>query len=173
MAQFSSEDTPFPITQGVTNAIKDTTLLQFYRTISNSTGFKLTVNSTTQQILPNNAYNVMQSELGYVDFKNGNTAVIKKKATYLHTVFVNVYSSSPNSGIVAMDLIYKNGNSLRANAIVSKNITPNSAEPLSLTTIHSHAEGDEIQLRWGGGKVPGGTNLELNIISINWTILEN
>lgn len=172
MKQFSSEDSPFPVVQGVTNAIKETALLQFYRNISNSTGFQLTVNSTTQQVLPINSYNIQQSELGYVSVKTGNTAVINKTATYVHTIFVNVYSTTPNSGIVAMDIINKNGNSIRANAIASKNITPNSADVLILTAIHPHQEGDELRLRWGGGKVPGGSNLQLNIIAINWTILE-
>lgn len=172
MSGFSSEDTPLPVVQGVTNSIKEAALLQFYRSISNSTGFQLTVNSTTTQLLPSDAYNVQEAELGIIEFKDGNTAVIKKTATFVHNVYISMYSTTPNVGIVAIDVIDANGNSIRQNVIASKNITPNSAEPLVMTFIHRHTDGDELRLRWGGGKVPGGTDIELNIISIQWTIVE-
>jgi hypothetical protein len=172
MTHFISEGTPMPVVYGVTNALKEISLMQYYRPLLSSTGVSLLVNASIFVTLPNNVYNNMESQLGHIEFKDGKTAVINKTATYIHKVFVNAYSSSPNSGIVAMDIVNSDQDSIKANAVASKNITPNSAEPLILTAIINHKVGDEIELRFGGGKVPGGTDLELNIISISWSILE-
>lgn len=172
MPNFINETTPFPIVQGVTNAIKNSTILQYYRTESSSNGIQITVNSTTHSTLPENVFNILQSELGYIIFKNGNTAVFKKQANYVHNIIINMYSTYPKVGISAVDLIDKQGVSLKQNAVVTKNITPNNAEVLLLSIVQKHSIGDEVQLRFGGGSVPSGGDLELNILAINWIILE-
>ena len=154
MVKFSSEDTPLPITNGVTNAIKETIMAQFYRALSSDPGHKLTVNSTTQQLLPTNAFNVRQSLLGFGTFTNGNQITINKTATYSHEIFVNAYSTIPVNGIVAVDIIDSNNTSYNVNVFATKNITPTSAEALILTCIIPHKVGDTCRLRFGGGEVP-------------------
>lgn len=174
MSEFSSENLPLPIVDGVNGVPtpKESATLQYYRNSSNNTGFQLTVNSTTQQLLPNNAYNLLDTKLGQITFIDGKKAFFAKEGTYTHTIYVSVYSSSPNSGLAAIDVINNFGNSLKSNFVVSKNITPNNVDIILLSAICDHTVGEIIQLRFGGGSFPAGGNLELNILSINWTIIE-
>lgn len=171
MSDFSSENLPLPISDGIT-ASKESATLQFYRTVSNSTGFQLTVNSTTKQLLPTNMYTLVESQLGRITFIDGKKALFASAGTYTHNIQVSVYSTAHLSGICAMDLVNAEGNSLKSNAIASKNITPNSSDVLIMNVICDHGPTDVIELRFGGGVSPGGGNLELNILSITWTIVE-
>jgi hypothetical protein len=171
MSAFSSENLPLPISDGIT-ASKESATLQYYRTVSNSTGFQLTVNSTTNQLLPINAYTLTESQLGRITFIDGKKASFVSAGTYIHNIQISVYSSAPLAGICAMDVINSAGVSLKPNFIMSKNITPNIADMMIMSDICDHGPGDTVELRLGGGVLPGGGNLELNILSIIWTIVE-
>lgn len=52
-------------------------------------------------------------------------------------------------------------------------MNPNGLSTLILNFTHHHGAGDEIQLRFGGGVIPGGGDIQLNIQSIQWIINEN
>ena len=168
---FSNENEPLPI---YTNPItyKEISNIQFYRSNTNSTGYQLTVNSSTNQLLPINAFNVLQSETGITTFKNGNTVVIGKKSVYLHNIIIDVYSTTPKTGMVAVDIINQSNNSLQENAFDTKGIANYIANPLHLNFTANHNIGDELRLRFGGGLVPGGADIELNILNISWIITE-
>ena len=86
MTNFSSEDNPLHIELGVTNSLKESGILQFYRSSNTTPTIPLIVNSTTTQLLPANSFNLISSTLGQILFKTGNTAIIKKTATYSATV---------------------------------------------------------------------------------------
>ena len=172
MTNFSSEDNPLPIELGVTNSLKESGILQFYRSSNTTPTIPLIVNSTTTQLLPANSFNLISSTLGQILFKTGNTAIIKKTATYIHNITIHVYSNEGTVGIVAMDIINAYGGTVRPNALATKNITEFSIEPLELKFVHQHTAGDEVQLRFGGGIVPGGSNLQLNFVDIQWLITE-
>jgi hypothetical protein len=175
MNKFSSENDLFPNENNVlttNNIIKEVAMQQYYRSISNSNGIQITINSSKKEILPINSFNIQKSEHGTIIFKNGNTAIFNKLSTYIHTIVIDLYATSPNYGIVALDVINNNNVSILNNAIISKNIN-HTTEQLYLSFIHKHNINDEVQLRFGGGKIPGGGNLQLNIISITWIIKEN
>jgi hypothetical protein len=172
MLSFSSEDTPLPIELGVTNTIKENGILQFFRSSNTTPPIPLIVNSTTNQLLPPNSFNLLSNTLGQILFKSGTTAIIKKTATYTHDITIHVYSNAGTVGIVAMDIINANANTIKPNAIATKNITEFSIEPLLLRIVHQHTEDDEVQLRFGGGVIPGGGNLQLNFVDIQWLITE-
>lgn len=154
MYNFSSEDTPLPVVYGFTNTIKESIIAQFYRPLSSNIGHSIIVNSKTQKQLPVGVFNIQQTTLGFCEFLNGNEIKIKKKATYIHTLFINIYSTIPTNGIVAVDIIDKNGKSYAANILATKNITPTSAESLILTCIIPHNIDDTCRLRFGGGEIP-------------------
>jgi len=167
-----SENTPLPIVYNVNNSSNSVSILQFYRNATNDTGISLIVNSGSQQLLPNGSFNLTSTVGGMVSFKNQTTAVINKTGQYIHEATIQCYSTLPETGTIAVDIINENKDSISADAISTKNITPNSAEIINLTTLQSHQAGDELQLRFGGGVVPGGGNLTVNILSIKWIILE-
>jgi hypothetical protein len=171
-SKFGSEITPLPISTNVNNSIKESTLLQFHKNNTNSTGIAITVNSTTRQFLPANSYNVLNSTKGVVSFKTGNTAVFERSGIYTYNAVITA-SSLVNKGILAIDVVDKLNNSIRANAISTSNVNPNSISTLILNFVHNHNVSDEVKLRFGGGSVPGGTNLQINILSVQWVITEN
>ena len=170
MLEFSNENLPLPISDVLIN--KESANLQYYRNISSSTGFQLTVNATTKREVPNNVYNLLYSKLGQITFIDGKKVSFAIGGTFLHTIQIYIYSTSPELGITAMDVINNNGDSLQDNFIITKNTTPNTADVIILSAICEHTAGDIIQLRFGGGSVPAGGNLVLNILSISWTIVE-
>ena len=154
MSNFINENTPLPIINIVSNTSKESVLAQFYKVISSDSGIKLIVNKNTTQTLPVNSYIKQQSLLGTINFLNGNELYFNKKGTYLHTIYLTSHSSVPNNGIIAMDLINKNGNSYGDNILSSKQLMPTSTEPLILSCIISHNIGDTCRIRFGGGEVP-------------------
>ena len=155
MSGFSSENTPLPTSIiGSNNTINETIIAQFFRPLSSNPGHKLTVNGTTQAYLPINAFNNKQSVLGFAEFVNGNEIKFKRGGIYTHTVFTNMFSTSPVNGMVAVDIIDKNGNSYAANVMNSKNINPSSDSAIIMTCILSHDVNDTCRLRFGGGEVP-------------------
>lgn len=171
MSEFLNENLPVPINNEV-SITKESANLQYYRNTSNSIGFQLTVDNTTKRVLPNNAYNLLYAKLGQITFIDGKKVSFANEGTFSHTIQINVYSTSPKSGIIAMDVINNSGKSIKENFIITKNTTPNIADVIILSAICDHAAGEIIQLRLGGGTVPMGEDLELNILSISWTIIE-
>jgi hypothetical protein len=170
---FISEHIPQQIFDGVNNSVKESITLQYFNNNINAVGIPITVNSTTRNVLPVNAYTVLQNKLGSVSFKNGNTLVINQPKSFSHNIVVLASATAPNQGIFAMDVIDINGNSLKNNAFSVNNISPNNITTNTLNFIHSHASGEELQLRIGGGAVPGGGNIQIQIKSIQWIIIEN
>ena len=59
MTNFSSENIPLPIELGVTNSLKESGILQFYRSSNTTPTIPLIVNSTTTQLLPANSFNLI------------------------------------------------------------------------------------------------------------------
>jgi hypothetical protein len=161
-----NEKLPLPTYASATSD-KDTILMQYYRS-SNNPGIILLLNPITFALLPTNIYNVSVSK--FAKFENGNTVIIKNNATYKHHVVIRCYSTVA-AGSIAIDII--NGtSSISSNAISTNNVTPNENVLLVIDIISNHKEADKLQLRLGGGTVPGGLNISINILSINWTIME-
>ena len=83
---FISEDTPQQIFDGVGSSLKESVTLQYYNNNINAIGIPITVNSTTQNTLPINSYNILQTKLGHISFKTGITVVINQPKTFLHHI---------------------------------------------------------------------------------------
>lgn len=170
----SSEDLPLPTPIQVSgnSQPKESILLKYYRTISSSTGTQVTVNSTITPLLPNGIYNSTQSSLGMSTFPNNNSVTINKSGSFAHTIVIEGYSTYPQTGIIVVDLVNAFGVQYGTSVFTSKNVTSSTTSPLILEALIQNASGNNYRLRFGGGSATTGGNLEYNILSIDWKILE-
>lgn len=165
-----------PVVTSGTAAPKEAASLQFYRTASTNNGFPIVVNSTTKAFLPVSAFNTQQTLLGDASFPNNNSLTLARAGTYTHTIHVYGRSAPAETGIFAIDLV-KDTTATPAshgpNLLATQTITNSTSSALIINAVITSTAGENFHIRFGGGLIPTGANLNVSIMSIIWTITEN
>ena len=170
-----NEKLPLPLfnlcfTNNIINGL-NVTYLQYFRINSSDNGTKMIVNNINNAFLPDNIFNYTNTNTNNT-FPNGNSVTIANSGIYLHNIIISGFSTNPINGMFAFDIVNTTGTIIAYNAVSVKNITPLSTDPLILILYINHNINDNLRLRFLGGTVPDGADLELNIISINWSIIQ-
>jgi len=162
------ENLPLPTPGAYGGGSSDSILAQFYRVaplVVNNIDIPI-INAATKVFLPIGSFNNTQGPTGVL-FPDDNSVQFATDGIYTHTI--TIYMLSDVSGILGIDIVDETNAQYSSAAFSIKDSASTSAEPMLMTAVLTHTEGQIAKIRFGGAS-PGDVGIIPSIWSITWSI---